>query len=352
MNAPLSEPIVPAADLGRLRSAKQIIAAESDVLQQLSRELDVQFSAAVDLLLRCRGRIIVTGMGKAGLIGQKIAATFSSTGSPAHFLHPAEAVHGDLGCIAAADVLLALSNSGETDEIVRLLPSIKQSGTSLIAVTSRATNTLGAAADIVLALGSHSEVGQLQLAPTASTTAMLAMGDALAIVVSEEKGFTRADFARFHPGGSLGLQLKTVRESMRRGDALRIADERQSIREVLVGHRGPDRRTGAVMLVNEQGRLTGLFTDSDLARLLERRADRQLDRPITEVMTPAPITISQQAQLVDAVALLSERRISELPVVDDAGKPVGLIDITDVISLLPDGSAGDRAAPQSIPFRQ
>ncbi len=349
MSASQTSYYIASSDVERLRAAKQIIAAEAKSLTQVADGLGVEFSAAVDMVLASRGLIIVTGIGKAGLIGRKIAATLSSTGTKAQFLHPAEAVHGDLGCLDSDDVVLALSKSGETEEMLRLIPFLKQNGNTMIAITGGNTSTLGQAADVTLALGPVGEVGELQLAPSSSTTAMLALGDALALVVSEARGFTREDFARYHPGGNLGLRLKTVRETMRQGAQLRIAQQTQSIRDILVGFSHPDRRTGAVMLVDETGRLSGLFTDSDLARLLERRADEQLDRPIAEVMTCTPISIDETALLMDAVALLSQRRISELPVIDNKHQPVGLIDITDVISLMPDAVSHDLNREEQLP---
>ncbi|WP_339911407.1 KpsF/GutQ family sugar-phosphate isomerase [Symmachiella dynata] len=328
--------VIPTVEVARLRAGKQIIREEATALNCVAENLSVQFSHAIETILACTGRVVVTGMGKAGWIGQKIAATLSSTGTPAQFLHPAEAVHGDLGCLHGGDVVLALSNSGETDEICQLIHHLKSMQTSLIAITGRETSTLADAADVTLSLGPVGEAGQLKLAPTNSTTAMLAVGDALALVISEERGFTPQDFARFHPGGSLGNRLKTVAETMRHGSDLRISNETRSIRDVLVGLSRPERRTGAVMLVDTDGGLTGIFTDSDLARLLELRADEQLDQPISNVMTRRPLTIAADAMLTDALAILSQRRISELPVVDPEGQPVGLIDITDVIGLLPD----------------
>ncbi len=328
--------VFPFDEFEQLREAREIIRQEAQALHDISRGLDGAFSAAVGLIVACPGTIVVTGMGKAGLIGRKVVATFSSTGTRSLFLHPAEAVHGDLGSVRAGDVVLALSNSGETEELCRLLPIIGKLGVSLIAVTARETSTLGGASDVVIRLGHIPEAGHFGLAPTTSTTAMLALGDALALVTSRAKGFTRQQFATFHPAGALGKKLQTISDVMRQGEQLRIAAETATIRDVFVGHRISGRRTGAVMLVDAEGRLSGLFTDSDLVRLLEARREEQLDRPISEVMTAAPKRVTCEAPLGDAIALLSQHRISELPVTDDDSRPVGLIDITDVISLMPE----------------
>lgn len=330
-----AEHLVPYSQFDQLRDAREILRLEADAVVEVSRKLDAGFCAAVDLLLNCSGSVIVCGMGKAGLIGQKLAATLSSTGTRAHFLHPAEAVHGDLGCLHEQDVLLALSNSGETDEISALLPTLKRLRIPIIAITATDRSTLGQSADIRILLGRLKEAGPWGLAPSTSTTAMLAVGDALALVVARQRGFTPQQFAVFHPAGSLGRQLKQVTEIMRPHESLRLAQASQTVREVFVAAPRPGRRTGAVLLLDEEGALAGLFTDSDLARLMEQRRDEALDRPIAEVMTARPLTLHTSAMFSDVVALLSERKISEIPVVDDQGVPVGLIDITDVIGWLP-----------------
>jgi arabinose-5-phosphate isomerase len=322
----------------QLREGRTILRQEANALAGLSKRLGTEFCDAVQTVSNCSGTVIVTGMGKAGLIGQKIAATLSSTGTKSYFLHPAEAVHGDLGCLDSRDVLLVLSNSGETEEVCQLLPTIRQMQVPVIAMTASATSTLGSTADITLCLGRVREAGQHGLAPSTSTTMMLALGDALALVVSRKKNFTQQKFAVLHPGGSLGAQLKQVREIMRTKPELRIASEESTVREVFVNLSKPGRRTGAVMLVDKQGRLSGLFTDSDLAKLLEQRMDEQLDRRIADVMTRDPLTIDAEARMKDVVEILSEKKVSELPVVDENGKPIGLIDITDVIGLLPQES--------------
>ncbi len=326
---------VPLSEVEQIREARQIIQREAEGLLQVARRVDTSFAQAVRLIVRCPGEVIVTGIGKAGLIGQKLAATFLSTGTRARFLHPAEAVHGDLGCVSDRDVVLALSNSGESEEVCRLVPLVRRLGAKLVAVTGDDGSTLARSADVVLCLGRLPEAGPIGLAPTTSTTAMLALGDALALVVSRLKGFSRDQFGLYHPGGHLGRRLTPVTQVMRKGDQLRTARTDQPIREVLVRQSRPGRRTGAVLVVDDDGRLAGLFTDSDLARLLEQRRDEQLDRPIGEVMTRHPVTIGADALLEDAVQVLSERKLSELPVVDDHGRVLGLIDITDVIGLMP-----------------
>jgi len=332
----LPDGIVPAERFEQLREAREVLQLAAQALQQVARRLDDRFCQAVRLLLDCTGAVVVTGMGKAGLIGRKLTATLSSTGTRALFLHPAEAVHGDLGVLRQGDVLLALSNSGETDEVCRMLPHVRRLGIPIIAITARETSTLGSQADALLATGSLSEAGSFGLAPTTSTSVMLAVGDALALVACRQRGFTRDDFAQVHPAGALGRRLCSVSDLMRRGDQLRIAPQEVTIRQALVEHQRAGRRTGAIMAVDSSGLLAGLFTDSDLARLLEQRRETQLDRPLSEVMTPHPKTISCDAPLADACKLLADHHISELPVIDGRGHPVGLIDITDVITYMPE----------------
>lgn len=335
MSLPAERHLVPFSQLEQLREARAIVRQEGEALLAVADRLDASFCAAVELIRSAPGTVLVSGMGKAGLIGRKIAATLSSTGTPAHFLHPGEAVHGDLGCLDRDDVLLALSNSGETEELCRLLPIVRRLEAPIVAITASDSSTLGREADVTVALGRLHEAGPYGLAPSTSTTAMLAIGDALALVLAKLKGFTPQQFAVFHPGGSLGRRLSHVRDVMRRGDELRIARDEAPIREVFVSLGKPGRRTGAVMLTDSDGRLTGLFTDSDFARLFENRQEMRLDEPIARVMTTAPLTIAPDALLAEAVELLSQRKVSELPVVDDEGRPIGLIDITDVIGLMP-----------------
>jgi arabinose-5-phosphate isomerase len=329
----------------QLRAAREIVRREAAGVWKVSYRLDSSFCEAVKLLFTCQGSAIITGMGKAGLIGQKIAATLSSTGTRAHFLHPAEAFHGDLGRIHPDDIVVMLTQSGETAEVVQLLPSLREFGVPLVAITAASTSTVGRAAGVVIALGDLEEVCSLGLAPSTSTTAMLAVGDALALVLSKMRNFQADDFARFHPGGALGRKLSRVDDIMRPLAECRCASDALSVREVIVASSKPGRRSGAIMLTNKTGRLTGLFTDSDLARLFERRDESALDRPIRAVMAARPTTVPSGTRVRDAVALLAERKFSELPVVDQAGRPIGLIDVTDVLGLKAKDDS-DRKSPK------
>lgn len=316
----------------RIAAAREVMRLEAVALWKLSQTLGDEFAAAIELLESCRGSVIVTGMGKAGLIGQKIAATLASTGQPSHFLHPAEAFHGDLGRVGRGDLVLMLSQSGETGEVTQLLPSLREFGTPLLAITANTQSTVGRAADVVLPLGQLDEACSLGLAPTTSTTAMLAIGDAIALVLSSIRGFRAEDFARFHPGGALGRKLARVEDEMRTLADCRVAAPSQSVREVLVGAGKEGRRTGAVMLLDADGKLAGLFTDSDLARLLASTDLTTIDRPVADYMTRQPTTITAGARMSEAVHLLADRKFSELPVVDDQGHAIGLVDVTDVVA--------------------
>ena len=329
----------------QLRFARHVILTESRALARVADRLNGEFCRAVEIVHSCQENEIVCGIGKAGLIGQKIMATMASTGTPSHCLHPAEAVHGDLGRVRRGDVVLMLSQSGETEEIIRLLPSLTDFGVPIVAITASAKSRLGRAATVTIELGPLEEACALGLAPSTSTTAMLAVGDALALVVSHMRQFSREDFARFHPAGSLGNKLSRVEHHARPLEQCRVSSENQTVREVLVRAALPGRRTGAIMLTDEQGRLSGIFTDSDLAKLFEHHRDGELDCPVRSVMTHDPLRVETGSMMVDAVAIMAGRKISELPVVDADGKPVGLIDITDVVAMLPKETQADSAAP-------
>lgn len=323
------------AEVEGLAFARDVLRIEAEALGRVRERLDPSIARAADLIYRCDGSVIVTGMGKAGIVGQKLAATLASTGTAAFPLHPAEAVHGDLGRIRVGDIVVALSQSGETEEVLRLVPAIRRIGATLVAITERRTSSLGRIADLCITLGPIEEACPLGLAPSASTTAIMAVGDALALLVSRLKDFTPDDFAVFHPGGSLGRRLERVEDVMRTGHRCRVAPADRTVREVFVGFAGPRRRSGAVLVVDDDGRLAGIFTDSDLARLFEQRRDSALDRPIAEVMTRDPVQIDAGATVAEAVAAMRDKKISELPVVDRDGHPVGLVDLTDLIDLVP-----------------
>lgn len=318
-----------------LAFAREVLRVEAEALERVRDRLGDSIARAAELIYRSSGSVIVTGMGKAGLVGQKLAATLCSTGTRGFHLHPADAVHGDLGRIRGDDIVVALSQSGETDELLRLIPALRRLGASLIAITERAGSTLGQAADLCIALGPVEEACPLGLAPSASTTVLMAVGDALALLVSRMRGFTADDFALYHPGGSLGRKLTRVEEVMRIGRQLRRAHVDETVRAVFVRLAGPGRRSGAVLIEDGNGRLLGIFTDSDLARLFEKRREAELDRPIGAVMTADPYAIRVGATLSEAVDLMKIHKISELPVVDRGEHLVGLIDVTDLIGLVP-----------------
>jgi arabinose-5-phosphate isomerase len=318
-----------------LAFAREVLRVELAALERVRDRLDATIAIAARTIFECRGSVIVTGMGKAGLVGQKLAATLASTGTRAFPLHPAEAVHGDLGRIRAGDVVLALSQSGETEEVLRLVPALKRLDAFLIALTEREASTLGRSADLCVALGPIEEACPLGLAPSASTTALMAVGDALALLVSRMRDFRAEDFALFHPAGSLGRKLARVEDVMRTGRHIRTALPSESVRDVLVRQGGVRRRSGAILVVDGDGLLLGIFTDSDLARLFENRREALLDHPLGDVMTAHPVRIEVGAGVAEAVEALRARKLSELPVVDRGGHLVGLIDITDLIGLDP-----------------
>lgn len=343
---------LPLSSEEQLRAAKEILRLEATALWKLSNDLQDTLTEAVETIYRSKGSVIVTGMGKAGLIGQKITATLASTGTRAHFMHPAEAFHGDLGRIDSSDVVLALSQSGETGEMTQLLPSLAEIGVSIISIVASGDCTLAKASEVVIELGDLDEACSLGLAPSTSTTAMLAVGDAVALVLSKMRGFTAEDFARFHPGGSLGRKLSRVDDCMRPIDECRVAAETATIREVLVACSKPGRRTGAIMLVDGEGKLAGLFTDSDLARQFESSDDaslaKTLSQSVGELMVRSPTTVPLGCRMQQAVTLLAGKKISELPVVNEAGKPVGLVDVTDIVGWQPEDEPQTAEKPAPV----
>lgn len=317
----------------QLQLATDIIKNEAEALKRLASNLPDDFCVAVDLLLECRGCVIVTGIGKAGWIGQKISASLASVGARSHFLHPAEAIHGDLGRVGPEDMILVFSNSGETGEILKLLPSFEKFQTPIVSITGQQNSTLAAHSAAVLNYGKTNEACHLGLAPSTTTALMLALGDALTLVVSKIKHLQADDFAKFHPGGSLGKRLSLVEQVMRPIDECRIANETATVREIYIQQGGRERRTGVVLIIDQHSRLTGIFTDSDLAKLLEKQKDELFDEPIRNVMTQSPITIAAGSKTFLAIETLACRNLSELPVVDADGRAIGLIDITDVVNV-------------------
>jgi len=323
MNTPLDDARL--MELGRT-----VLDTESDAVRALATRIDGRFASACRTLLACDGRIVVTGMGKSGHIGAKIAATLASTGTPAFFVHPGEASHGDLGMITAKDVVLALSNSGETDEIITILPLIKRLGIPLITLTGRPDSRLARAATVNLDVGVAKEACPLGLAPTSSTTAALAMGDALAVALLEARGFTAEEFALSHPAGSLGRRLLLrVEDIMHGGDNLPRVSDSASLSEALLemSRKG----LGMTTVVDDRGRLVGLFTDGDLRRLLDHGEISIKTTPIGEVMTRRFTSASAQMLAAEALQLMESRRINALPVVDGEGVLVGAFNMHDLL---------------------
>ena len=308
--------------------ARDVLAIEAAAVAALANHIDDQFVAACRLIFNCSGRVVVTGMGKSGHIGDKIAATLASTGTPAFFLHAAEASHGDIGMITPADILLALSNSGETAELIALLPVIKRMHVGLIAVTGKPQSTLGRTADVVIDVSVPKEACPLNLAPTASTTAMLAMGDALAVALLDARGFTEEDFARSHPGGSLGRRLLLhVADVMRTGELLPVVTPETKLRDGLLemSRKG----LGMTTVLDEQRRVVGIFTDGDLRRVLDKHFDP--DQAMSAVMTPRPKTIRPRMLAAEAVHIMETSRITALPVIDESGTLVGALNVHDLL---------------------
>ena len=312
-----------------LKRAKEVIQIEARAVNGLLKNLDGNFTAAVDLIAKCGGRVVVCGMGKTGIIGRKIAATLSSTGTPSLFLHSAEAVHGDLGQVTSKDILLVISQSGETEETVRLLPVMKKIGAKTIAMTGNAKSSLAQHSDIVLNTAVTQEGCPLGLSPMASTTATLVLGDALAACLIDRRKFKKEDFAFYHPGGSLGRRLLLkVEDIMRTGDRLAQVKANLKVKDVLLSITRA--RSGCACVVDKRGRLLGIFTDGDLRRHLKEGA-QILKHPVGDVMTPKPTTVTKDKLAAEAFDILNTKRIDELPVVDKAGKLVGLVDVQDLL---------------------
>jgi arabinose-5-phosphate isomerase len=314
-----------------LAEAKRVIQVEADALQAMAARIDASFEQAVDLVLASKGRVVVSGMGKSGLIGQKIASTMASTGTPALFLHPAEGIHGDLGMIMSGDVVIAISNSGETEEMLRILPAIKRIGAHVVAMTSNGTSTLARSSDVFLDVSVKEEACPLGLAPTASTTAALAMGDALAVALLVQRGFRAEDFAIFHPGGSLGKKLLLrVEDLMHAGDAIPLVSEDTLMKEALfvITAKG----LGVTGVTDPGGALRGVITDGDLRRALEKGYDI-LGQRASELMKLNPLRIKRHELAAAALQVMEHRSITSLFVFDDDSSPApcGIIHLHDIL---------------------
>ena len=309
--------------------AREVLETEADAVRSLIDRLDETFAHAVQILLECKGRVVVSGIGKSGHIARKLAATFASTGTPAFFVHPAEASHGDLGMVTADDVFVALSNSGETEELLNIVPLVKRTGAQLIAMTGNPESSLAKISTIHLNSGVHKEACPHNLAPTASTTAALAFGDALAVAVLDARGFSSEDFARSHPGGTLGRRLLTyVRDVMRTGEQIPHVGQDANVAQALLEI--TDKRMGMTAIVDGSFRVAGIFTDGDLRRVLARSGDFR-NLPITEVMTARPRTIDPDHLAVAAVELMERHRINQVLVVDTSGKLIGALNTIDLL---------------------
>ncbi len=312
-----------------IEAARRVIEIEAEAVSSLKDRLDASFARAVDLILETRGKVVVTGMGKSGIICQKIASTLASTGTPAFFLHPAEGAHGDLGMLTRGDILLAVSNSGETEEIIRMLPAVKRLGVGMIVMTGRTGSTLAGYADVVIDVGVREEACPLGLAPTASTTATLAMGDALAVVLLERRGFREEDFATLHPAGSLGRRLMKVRELMHAGEDIPAVTPSTEMKEAILEMTA--KRLG-ITGVFEDGRLVGVITDGDLRRALEKGMG-VFERKAGEVMTSNPKLVSADALAEAALRKMEEHSITALFVHSGGGSDdiVGVVHLHDLI---------------------
>lgn len=318
--------------MDKIERARKVIDIERDALTDLSASIGENFEKAVELMLRIsekKGRIVVTGMGKSGLVGKKISSTFSSVGTRSLFIHPAEAIHGDVGMIAEGDLILAISNSGETEEILKLLPLIKRFSLKLVAVTGKIDSTLGRAADVALSAKVKLEACPWDMVPTASTTAVMALGDALALVMMEIKGFKQEDFATYHPSGSLGRGLlATVGDLMHTGGDIPSVKEDATMKETLKEMSA--KKLGITLVCDASGRLTGIVTDGDLRRTFEKESNA-MNKKAGEIMSGRPRTIDPKAMGGTAVKIMEENKITSIAIVSEGGKPTGVIHLHDLL---------------------
>ncbi len=306
---------------------KRVLKEEKEALESLLNSLDDNFDKAVETILNTKGKVVVTGMGKSGLVGKKISATLASTGTPSFFLHPAEAIHGDLGMISKEDLVLAISNSGETPELLAIIPTIKRWGNKVIAITNNPSSTLAKESDIHIFLNVEREACPLNLAPTSSSTATLALGDALAVALLEMRGFTAEDFARFHPGGSLGKKLMRVQEIMHKGEELPIVYPDTPLKETVLVM--SEKGFGSAFVVDKEGSIVGIITDGDLRRFLKKGGS--IDRGLTkEGMTENPKYINKDTLVVEALEIMEKYNITVLPVVENQ-KPIGIVHLHDIL---------------------
>jgi arabinose-5-phosphate isomerase len=312
--------------------ARQVFELEADSVRALGDRIGDAFDSAVDMMYNCTGRVVVTGMGKGGIIGRKISATLASTGTPSVTVHPAEAIHGDLGMITENDIILAISNSGETDELIGLLPIFRKIGSKVIALTGNPDSTLASFSDIILDVSVDREACPYNLAPTASTTAQLAMGDALAMALLKKRDFTPEDYAQLHPGGSLGRRLLKVEDVMRTGDRLAKVSPDTKVRDVIILM--TETRNGAAVITDEDNTVIGFFTDGDFRRTILEDSSL-IDQPVSEVMTRNPTTIHSGHLAVEAARMMraGERKFSQLPVIDDDNRLIGLLDDDELLNL-------------------
>ncbi|MDI6605618.1 MAG: KpsF/GutQ family sugar-phosphate isomerase [Candidatus Omnitrophota bacterium] len=313
-----------------LKRAREVLEIEAQAIRDLKPRIGQNFKEALKVILKTKGRVVVSGMGKTGIIAQKFSATLASTGTPSLFLHTAEAIHGDLGKVRSDDTVIIISNSGCGQELQQLLPLLKKIGSGIIALTGNHKSLLAKYSDLVLNVAVKKEACPLGLAPTASTTATLAMADALAVCLLELKGFKEKDFAFFHPGGTLGKRLiLKVEDIMRKGRANPVVNEEKKVSQVLL--KITQSRAGSATVVNKKGRVTGIFTDGDLRRHLESDSLRLPRRRVKEVMTKNPTLISKDILAAQGMSIMREKRIDEIPVVDKKGRPVGLLDVQDLL---------------------